>query len=341
VTDVNRPPVAIISSPAPKAEFMLGAEITFEGSASTDPDGDALTLSWSEAGKPLGTGNSVSAKLTKGRHTVTLSVTDGRTGTATAQVEIYVRYLDFRGTVTVDRLAPVEGQKLVVKAALANRGDGSVDELEVSFKVDGTEVSSSTIETIEPDSEFPLEFPWTAVKGDHKLDVTVNNQTFTKTITVAKKSVATGPVSGDMTMILVAIAVIAIVAVAVGAVFMMSRRRQAAPPQHDYAYQDQRMEEPYQPVEQEPAPGAQPGAQAMPPATTAQPAHQPAPPHVGEEQQARQAIENLQKVLADAEAAGLDTSRARQSLKIARNFQEMGRYQKAMLYCKNAEDSLE
>ena len=44
--------------------------------------------------------------------------------------------------------------------------------------------------------------------------------------------------------------------------------------------------------------------------------------------------------MADAEAAGMDTQKSRQSLKIARNFFEMGKYQKSMLYCKMAQDNL-
>lgn len=60
-----------------------------------------------------------------------------------------------------------------------------------------------------------------------------------------------------------------------------------------------------------------------------------------EEQQALLAIQRMEKVLADAEAAGLDTSRSRQSLKIARNFFDMGKFPKAILYCQNAENSLE
>jgi CARDB/Bacterial Ig domain len=337
---VNRPPVAAISSPIAKAEFMLGADIAFDGSASSDPDGDALTLTWSDAGKPLGTGMSVTAKLAKGKHTITLTVDDGRKGTATAQVDIYVRYIDFKGTIALDLLSPVEGQKLAVKATLTNRGDGSIDELPVSFSVDGTEVATTTIETIEPDAEFPLEFQWKAVKGDHRLDVTVNDQTFTKTVTVGKKATVAEGGGGDMTMALIAVAVIAIVAVAVGAVFVMSRRKRAAAGQYDSEYPDQRMEEPYEPIQEAPAPAPRPGPRSMPPAAMAPPAGH-APPAMTEEQQAREAIDNMEKVLADAEAAGLDTSKSRQSLKIARNFMEMGKYPKVMVYCQNAENSLE
>jgi hypothetical protein len=141
-----------------------------------------------------------------------------------------------------------------------------------------------------------------------------------------------------MTMILVAVAVIAIVAVAVGAVFMLSRRKQAAPPQYDSGYQEQRMEEPYQSMETQYAPGAP--AQGPPPARPAPAPAQPAPASGGEAK-AREALANLENIIQEAEKAGLDVTKARQSQKVARNFVEMGKYDKALLYCQNAENSIE
>jgi ArsR family metal-binding transcriptional regulator len=59
-----------------------------------------------------------------------------------------------------------------------------------------------------------------------------------------------------------------------------------------------------------------------------------------EEANAREAIDNLERILQDAENAGLDVSRARQSQKIARNFFDIGKYHKVRIYCKMAEDNL-
>jgi hypothetical protein len=325
VTDVNRAPLAKIASPAAKSEFMLGTDITFDGSTSSDPDGDQLTMSWSEAGKPLGTGSSLTTKLAKGKHIITLGVDDGKkNGNSTAQVEIYVRYIDFKGTIAVDVAAPVEGKKLVIAAKLTNRGDGATDELSVSFSIDGTEVATTIIETIEPDAEFPLEFQWKAVKGDHKLEVTVNNQTFSKTVSVAKPTVTTTQTGGDMLVPAIAIAVVLVIVV-LAAVMVIGPRKKRGGLQETYdeGYQEQRMEEPYQPQEEK---------------TAAAP--KPQGPPKSEDEQALEAIESTERVLADAEAAGLDASKSRQSLKIARNFFEMGKYQKAMLYCQQAQDNL-
>jgi hypothetical protein len=177
---------------------------------------------------------------------------------------------------------------------------------------------------VEPDAEFPLEFQWKAVKGDHKLEVSVNNQNFSKTVSVAKPTVTPTQPGGDMLVPGIAIAVVVVIAV-VAAVMVGGARKKRAGLQEPYdeGYQDQRVEEQYQPQEEEPSPEPEPEA-----------------PPMTEEQQAREAIDNAERVLADAEGAGLDTSKSRQSLKIARNFLEMGKYQKAMLYCKMAEDNL-
>jgi hypothetical protein len=326
VTEVNRAPKAVIASPAAKAEFMLGTDIAFDGSTSSDPDGDSLSMSWSEAGKPLGTGSSLTTKLAKGKHIISLSVDDGKkNGIATAQVEIYVRYLDLKGTVTVEVAAPTEGQTLVVRAKLTNRGDGSADELPVSFSVDGTEVATTTIESIEPDAEFPLEFQWKAVKGDHKLEVSVNNQNFSKAVTVTSKPAAPGPAGGGDMMPLLAIAAVAVIAgVAAFAVLGMRKKRASAQPGEEAGYAEQPEEEvPYQPLREESAPAPETEAPAM-----------------TEEANAKEALDNAETIIKEAESVGLDTVKARQSFKVARNFYGMGKFQKAIQYCKTAEENI-
>jgi hypothetical protein len=346
VQDVNRAPVAVIASPAAKAEFMLGTDIPLDGTTSSDPDGDTLSMTWSESGKALGTGGTLTVRLARGRHLITLGVDDGKKGgNATAQVEIFVRYIDFKGTVTVDIAAPTEGKKITLTAKLTNKGDGSVDELPVSFRVDGTEVSTTTIESIEPDSDFPLEFQWNAVKGDHKLEVSVNNQNFSKTVTVAKKPAAAAPVGGDMMPFLV-IAIVVAVALVAGAAIYAGRKKRAAAQSAEEAEVPEEPgvpEEPEEAVPYKPIRKAPPAPAARPrpvPAPAAAPAPAPRAPSMTEEAKAKDTIDYVDRVLQDAENAGLDTAKARQSLKIARNFFEMGKYQKAMLYCKMAEDNL-
>jgi thermitase len=67
-----------------------GVMLTLDGSASFDPDGDALTYRWLENGALLGTGPTPSIWFTIGTHTVTLQVTDtrGAVGTDTAVITV-------------------------------------------------------------------------------------------------------------------------------------------------------------------------------------------------------------------------------------------------------------
>ena len=326
VEDVNRRPTAKISSPFPKAEFLLGTEITLDGTTSTDPDGDALAMSWTDSGKLLGTGATQTVKLSKGRHQITLGVDDGRkNGNATAQVELFVRYIDFSARLTTDIEAPTEGKKITFAALLRNKGDGAMDELPVVFSVDDTQVATVTIESIEPDAEFPLEFQWNAVKGDHKLAVEVNGQTFTKLIAVAKKPAA--PKAEESLTSLLLISAVAIAAAVAGMAVFAARRRRTAnlATQNELPPEDQDA-----PVAYEPA--AARAAQAP-----------PAPPaSAGADAEAAGAVlKKTEELILQAEKAGLDVTKARQNLKVAQNFQKMGRHKKTLDFCAVAEDSIE
>ena len=66
------------------------AVVSLDGSASTDPDNDSLTYSWTEGQAVLGTSVAVSAPLGLGVHTITLTVDDGHGGTDSRTVTITV-----------------------------------------------------------------------------------------------------------------------------------------------------------------------------------------------------------------------------------------------------------
>ena len=59
-----------------------------------------------------------------------------------------------------------------------------------------------------------------------------------------------------------------------------------------------------------------------------------------EEDIAREAIGTLEAIMTEAEEAGMDVELSRRSLGIARNFLGMGRYEKAMAYCRMAENDI-
>ncbi|MGH9774550.1 MAG: choice-of-anchor Q domain-containing protein [Candidatus Acidiferrales bacterium] len=91
---VDQPPVAVINgAPAGAVECAShgGTQITLEGSASSDPDGDALTYAWTEDSIPVG-GNTpiLTVTVPLGTHSFALTVTDpgGLSNTATAQATV-------------------------------------------------------------------------------------------------------------------------------------------------------------------------------------------------------------------------------------------------------------
>jgi len=87
----NKPPVADAGTvQAVECSGASSADVTLDGSASTDPDGDALTYAWSWAGG-LATGVSPIVSLPLGTTVVTLTVADPDGETDTATVSIIVQ----------------------------------------------------------------------------------------------------------------------------------------------------------------------------------------------------------------------------------------------------------
>ncbi|HEY8171155.1 MAG TPA: PKD domain-containing protein [Candidatus Limnocylindria bacterium] len=89
---VNEPPSADAGADATLTETSGGTSVTLDGSASTDPDGDVLTYTWTG---PFdgGTATGVSPAVVfpgPGTYEVTLTVDDGNGGTATDTIQITV-----------------------------------------------------------------------------------------------------------------------------------------------------------------------------------------------------------------------------------------------------------
>jgi RHS repeat-associated protein len=93
----NQPPAANAGGPY---TVQVGDLLAFNGAASSDPDGDALTYAWTFGDNASGTGPSPShAYAAAGAFTVTLTVSDGRGGSAQASAQVTV-------TPVADRAAP-------------------------------------------------------------------------------------------------------------------------------------------------------------------------------------------------------------------------------------------
>jgi probable HAF family extracellular repeat protein len=96
----NQSPVAQAGSDQNVSTAGSAALVGLNGSASSDPDGDALTYVWAEGAVTLGTTATLSVSLGVGSHTITLRVTDTHDASAEDTVVVVV-------TSTADTVAPV------------------------------------------------------------------------------------------------------------------------------------------------------------------------------------------------------------------------------------------
>lgn len=90
ITVVNDPPVANAGPDQTVAYKGKNASVTVDGSASTDPEGGALSYLWTLAGQTVGTGAIVQLDLAKGVYSFTLTVTDDHGASAVDSVVVTV-----------------------------------------------------------------------------------------------------------------------------------------------------------------------------------------------------------------------------------------------------------
>ena len=93
VTGGGQPAVPVTTDATVECQSPAGANVTLDGSASFDPDGDTVYFQWTASGVPLTGSNTAtpSGVFPLGQTTVTLTVVDGTNSGATTQVMVTVR----------------------------------------------------------------------------------------------------------------------------------------------------------------------------------------------------------------------------------------------------------
>jgi hypothetical protein len=117
--------------------------VTLDGSGSSDPDGDALTYSWSGA---FGTASGVNPSVTLplGTHTVTLSVDDGNGGTASDTVAITVQDTTAPSTsVLITGTEGLNGWYVSEVTVDLNASDSCTGVADITYTVDGVSTTVS------------------------------------------------------------------------------------------------------------------------------------------------------------------------------------------------------
>jgi streptogramin lyase len=90
--------------------------VTLNGSASSDPNGDALSYTWKEGATTLGSGQTLTVALPHGSHAISLTVTDPKGASSSDSVLINV--VDTTGP-TISITAPAGGTYLLNQAVTA------------------------------------------------------------------------------------------------------------------------------------------------------------------------------------------------------------------------------
>ncbi|HYT69997.1 MAG TPA: PKD domain-containing protein [Gemmatimonadales bacterium] len=171
VSDANQPPTATAGGPYAGTE---GTAVSFDGSGSSDPDGDALTYAWSFGDGGTGSGVKPSHSYAdNGAYSVTLTVTDARGASGSAATT----------TATIGNVAPsvnagvnqtvTAGTSVTLDAAFSDPG---ANDAPWSYSIDWGDGSSPTTGgTSTQSSAITATHPYSAA-GSNIVRVTVTDK---------------------------------------------------------------------------------------------------------------------------------------------------------------------
>lgn len=184
IAKTNTPPAVQLAGPSTANRI---SPVTFDGSGSSDADGDPLSFQWHLDGTLVGSGPSLTTTFaTLGSHTVTLTVGDGK-ASATLSKAVSVQNLSPSASAGPAQTAD---QKSTVKlAGTGNDPDGSI----VSYQwqqISGTAVALSGANTPTANFVAPALRKSTSEVLGFRLRVVDNNgaaTSATTTVTVVKR----------------------------------------------------------------------------------------------------------------------------------------------------------
>ncbi|MEW5759851.1 MAG: hypothetical protein AB1779_03685, partial [Candidatus Thermoplasmatota archaeon] len=172
IKNVNRVPIALISSPEKGKTYSTNEDILFDGTKSSDDDGDKLTYEWLINEKSVSKEPKFYKKLSEGINNITLIVSDGIDSN---KMEITITVYEAKvkiGDVKIDAQPEKEGE-LTIK--IENPSSVPVRNVNISIYIDGVLKENKTLNFIGANKSESVKFSLPPLsKGEHKIKIEAN-----------------------------------------------------------------------------------------------------------------------------------------------------------------------
>ena len=157
---------------------VVGEEVTFDGSASTD-DASGLSYDWDFGDGGTGTGQVAHHTYTAaGEYDATLTVTDagGLDDTDVVTVTVVGRPNLRITNITASNNRAREGEKVTFTATVNNNGGSLASASQTEFRLDGTPVGTVATDPIPANSSIPVSFELrtNGLRGEHTMRATAD-----------------------------------------------------------------------------------------------------------------------------------------------------------------------
>ena len=148
----NSAPTADAGSDQSIEATGLTTSITLDGSASSDPDGDALSYSCSINGSEVATGVSPTLSLERSIYTITLTIDDGNGETSSDDVVVEIYNTVPTANAGVDQTLEATGVNTSFVLDGSQSSDNNGDELTYNWSLNGTTLAT----TVSPSFDLGL-----------------------------------------------------------------------------------------------------------------------------------------------------------------------------------------